>query len=151
MGKKKKKKRKKNRVRRPEGGILMPYHLMSIGFTNSLKVTNLLPSKRKQGFLLAWQEGSQWETVTTQPMKSHYTLNFQIPPIDYLFITFPHLLYKRLFLSLFCSPDFPVVHHWRHVLNCNSSPFPNKLKKKKNWLFYCFMVTTQHKQYHSLK
>lgn len=110
----------------------MPYHLMSIGFTNSKKVTIYYPAKGKD-FLLVWQQSSQWETVTTQPMESHYTLNFQFPPMDYLFITAPptpHLLYIRLFLSLFCSPDFPVVHHWWHVLNCNSLLFPNKLKKK---------------------
>ena len=66
----------------------MPYHLMSIGFTNSKKVTIYYPAKGKD-FLLVWQQGSQWESVTTQPMESHYTLNFQFPPMDYLFITAP--------------------------------------------------------------
>lgn len=37
--------------------------------------------------LLAHQQLSQWETVTTQPMKSCYTLNAQFPPMEFLFIT----------------------------------------------------------------
>ena len=49
--------------------------------------TLLRAGRRKKDFLLAWQQLSQSETVTTQPMKSHYISNSQFPPMDFLFIT----------------------------------------------------------------
>ena len=60
------------------------------------------PGRKKKDILLAWQQPSQWETVMTLPMKSHYTSNPQFPPMDILFLTAPtelFLLYKRIFLS----------------------------------------------------
>ena len=36
--------------------------------------------QEEERFLLAWQQPSQWETATTQPMESHYTSNSQFPP-----------------------------------------------------------------------
>ena len=45
------------------------------------------PSRRKEGFLLAQQQPSQWETVTKQPMKRHYISNSQPTPSYFVFIT----------------------------------------------------------------
>ena len=44
-------------------------------------------SRGKKIFLLSWQQLSQWETVTTQPLKSHHIWNSQFPPAS--FITVP--------------------------------------------------------------
>ena len=43
-------------------------------------------SRRKKNFLLSWQQLSQWETVTTQPLKSQPYLEL---PVSSSFITVP--------------------------------------------------------------
>ena len=77
---------------------------------------------RKKRFLLAQYQRSLWETAITQPMKSHYTLNFLFPPMDSSFTRAPPQFIKEHFpLSLLqaCS-DLP------HVLNCSSLLLLNK-------------------------
>ena len=58
--------------------------------------------KQKEDTLFAWQQPRQWEIITVQPMKNHYTLNSQFPPKDS--VTAPHNVpyssVKRF--SLFC-------------------------------------------------
>lgn len=49
----------------------------------------LLLSGRKKEFLFARQQPGQWETLTTQPMRSHDTSTSQFPPTDSLFRTDP--------------------------------------------------------------
>lgn len=44
---------------------------------------------KRGNLLLTWQPFSQWKTISTQPMKSHYTSNSQFPPMDSLFATAP--------------------------------------------------------------
>lgn len=66
---------------RPAGGALTPYYSVSTadptgrdGTCKSLTTLALLYQQVKV-FLPPQQQPSQWETVTTQPMRSHYTLN----------------------------------------------------------------------------
>jgi len=85
--------------------------------------------------LLAWQELSQWEAVTTQPMKNQPGKNpanerqlsqwkpscfrLLIPPRDPLFtisLQFPFLLSKGV-ISIFAG-DLHTAHHVQ-TLNCN--------------------------------
>lgn len=37
---------------------------------------------KRGNLLLTWQPFSQWKTISTQPMKSHYTSNSQSPTMD---------------------------------------------------------------------
>lgn len=83
------------------------------------------PSKRKDDFLLPWQQPSQWEIVITQTMKSHYTLNSQFPSVDSLFITTCFFLYKKKFLS-FVLQNCLWFCHSLHVPNYNSLLFLNE-------------------------
>ena len=57
--------------------------------SRSSNTTLLLPGRGRKIFPLAWQELSQRETVTAQPMKSHYTLNSQFLSKIFFFITAP--------------------------------------------------------------
>lgn len=58
------------------------------------------PWRRKGDFLCPQQQPSQWETMTTQLMKSHYTSNSQFSPKDSLFITVPPN-FPSLYIVLF--------------------------------------------------
>ena len=81
-----------------EGEALKPYyHSSSIAKPTGRDVLYIPDRKkhvldypsRNKDFVLVWQDPSHWETVTTQPMKSHYTWNSQFPPMDFLFIVAP--------------------------------------------------------------
>lgn len=78
------------------------------------------PNKKKKDFLFAWQQLSQWETVTTHPIK--ILLHFEIPVSSkglfaYNTLQLPLFLYGRTVPLLYIS-DFPKVCHSLHVLNC---------------------------------
>ena len=49
----------------------------------------ILPYQQEKDFLLAYQELSQWESVTSQPMTSDYTSHFHFPPMELVFIIPP--------------------------------------------------------------
>lgn len=48
-----------------------------------------IPAKGGKFLLLLWQQPSQGETITVQPMKSHYTANAQFTPMDFLIYNSP--------------------------------------------------------------
>ena len=98
--------------------------------------------RRKKDFSPAWQQPSQWETVTTQPMKSHYTLSFHFPPMDILCMTAPPNFPFSIRVSL------PALHQtcmWFATVACCKLHFlllPNKrVLLVNNLLFYCFKLT----------
>ena len=40
-------------------------------------------SSMKKNVFLLWQQSNQWSTMTTEPMKGHYTWNSQVIPIGF--------------------------------------------------------------------
>ena len=85
--------------------------------------TTLLPNGEKEEFLLAWQQLSQWETITTQPVKSHgilripsfiqWTPFITAPPISPFFV-------KKMFLSfvLWTCLWFAIDCWYQNVILC---------------------------------
>lgn len=71
-------------------GALILYRLsqLQIQQEDRLCAQTLLhyPSKKKKGFSHVPLQPDQWETVTTQPMKSHYTSSSQCTPMDFCFL-----------------------------------------------------------------
>ena len=79
-----------------------PKEEKTFAFLTGSNKTLLLPGRGKKIFPFAWQELSQRETVTAQPMKSHYTLNSQFLSKIFSFITEPpNFSCVKVFLSLF--------------------------------------------------
>ena len=126
-------------------GALSPLGLNS----DSLKEVRAYYLQPEEQRFAPWQQLSQWETVTSQPMKSHYTLSSQHPPMDFLFITVP---LNSLFTSIKEFPftglayALPWLHVWVAIL-CWSQR--NLLAGKNNWLFYCYELTL-HPQNNSI-
>lgn len=87
-----------NRVERPE--------------RRALTCINHCRAQQEEDFLFL-PSNSQWETVTTQPMKSHQALISQSPPMDFLLtIALPTVfaLYKRVSPPL-VAQDLHVACH----------------------------------------
>ena len=77
-----------NRARWSEGVALIPCHLNSVADLAGRKL--LLSTHQEKGrisFCLATAQPMR--DCHTQPMKSHYTLSSQFPPMDSLFIIAP--------------------------------------------------------------
>ena len=89
--------------------------------------------RRKKDFLLTWQHLSYWEAVTIQPMKIHFTLNSQFPPMGlislrqhiYLWLLWPNGLnyipfmpsgpfevWQMDFIQLPCLMDLNMFQSW---------------------------------------
>lgn len=66
----------------------------------------------RKGFFLPQQQPSQWETVTTQPMRSHCTLSWLwVPPpklVYYSILNFPSSFIKKS-RPFLCWIDLPLV------------------------------------------
>ena len=62
-------------------------------------------SRGKKIFLLSWQQLSQWETVTTQPLKSHHIWNSQFPPASFIFFFF-EIFYLFISSKLYNCPSW---------------------------------------------
>ena len=57
----------------------------------------LSPSKKKNDFLLAQQQPSQWETITTQPVKSHHNSKLSLSSNELsLNIALPNFLHYSI-------------------------------------------------------
>ena len=55
------------------------------------------PSKKKNDFLLAQQQHSQWETITTQPVKSHHNSKLSLSSYELsLNIALPDFLHYSI-------------------------------------------------------
>lgn len=87
-------------------------------------------SRKKKDFLLAFNDSANKETVKTRPMKSHYTLNSQFPPMKFLFIRaslkFHFSSIKEFSFLFFIRTAWDLL--WLHVPNCSSLLLPNKLQ-----------------------
>lgn len=107
------------------------------------KVTSLVTSREKEEFFFALQQSSQWEILTTQPVKSLYTWNSQFPPMNSSFITtIPTPSSLKEDYSSPLSLYLPVVPHRLNFPNCNSLLFLNKPILLVKWVrFHCFRQT----------
>lgn len=55
------------------------------------------PSKKKNDFLLAQQQPSQWETITTQPVKGHHNSKLSLSSNEFsLNIALPNFLHYSI-------------------------------------------------------
>lgn len=108
-------------LRKPAGGALKADQLQTYQEDGHLdKLLHYYSSRKNEGFLLPQQQLSQWEPITTRPMRNHYTFNTQFTPMDFLFtsaLPSPPFLYERAGSA--CCSGSP-------VLDCNSLLLPTQ-------------------------